>query len=53
MQQAAKQAKAHEFISKLSEGYDTDIGEDGGQISLDSVHVWLAKSGEGAGGATT
>ena len=33
VQQAAKQAKAHEFISKLSEGYDTDIGEDGGRLS--------------------
>ncbi len=33
VQLAAKQAKAHEFISKLSEGYDTDIGEDGSRLS--------------------
>lgn len=31
--QAAKNARAHSFIRKLSNGYDTQIGEDGGNIS--------------------
>jgi subfamily B ATP-binding cassette protein MsbA len=31
---AAKAAEAHEFISKLPEGYDTQIGEKGGLLSI-------------------
>lgn len=31
--QAAKIANAHEFITQLSEGYDTNIGDDGGKLS--------------------
>ena len=31
--QAAKLANAHDFISKLPDGYDTDIGSFGGQVS--------------------
>jgi ATP-binding cassette subfamily B (MDR/TAP) protein 1 len=30
---AAKAASAHEFITSLSDGYDTDIGTGGGQLS--------------------
>ena len=30
---AAKQAEAHEFITRLSDGYDTDIGERGSKLS--------------------
>ena len=30
---AAKQARADEFITKLPDGYDTDIGEDGSRLS--------------------
>ncbi|WP_182418250.1 ABC transporter ATP-binding protein [Bartonella sp. HY038] len=30
---AAKDANAHEFIIKLRDGYDTDIGENGGNLS--------------------
>ena len=30
---AAKQAEAHDFITQLSEGYDTDIGERGSKLS--------------------
>lgn len=33
MQQAAKDAHAHNFIKRLSKGYDTVIGEDGGSLS--------------------
>ena len=31
--EAAKQAHAHSFIRRLPNGYDTKIGEDGGQLS--------------------
>ena len=31
--EAAKQAKAHSFIKRLPNGYDTVIGEDGGSLS--------------------
>ncbi|XP_075770914.1 antigen peptide transporter 1-like isoform X1 [Pelodiscus sinensis] len=30
---AARRANAHGFIDRLSQGYDTDVGETGGQIS--------------------
>jgi ATP-binding cassette subfamily B protein len=30
---AAKAANAHEFIMKLPQGYDTDVGENGGNLS--------------------
>ena len=33
MQQAAKDAHAHNFIKRLPKGYDTVIGEDGGSLS--------------------
>ncbi|XP_044063696.1 antigen peptide transporter 1 [Siniperca chuatsi] len=33
MYRAAKLASAHEFIMELSNGYDTDAGEKGGQVS--------------------
>lgn len=33
MYRAAKQACAHEFITELSDGYNTDAGEKGGQVS--------------------
>ncbi|XP_034030176.1 antigen peptide transporter 1-like [Thalassophryne amazonica] len=33
MIEAAKLASAHDFISDLSSGYDTDAGEKGGQVS--------------------
>ena len=31
--QAARQAHAHEFITQLTDGYETDIGEHGGRLS--------------------
>ncbi|KAM6909918.1 antigen peptide transporter 1 [Xenentodon cancila] len=33
MVRAAEQASAHNFITELSNGYDTDAGEKGGQVS--------------------
>ena len=33
MVEAAKAAHAHSFIKRLPQGYDTVIGEDGGNIS--------------------
>ncbi|XP_061530800.1 antigen peptide transporter 1 [Phycodurus eques] len=33
MYQAARMASAHDFITTLSKGYDTDTGEKGGQVS--------------------
>ncbi|KAM9309799.1 LOW QUALITY PROTEIN: antigen peptide transporter 1 [Pholidichthys leucotaenia] len=33
MYEAAKLASAHDFIKELSNGYDTDAGEKGGQVS--------------------
>lgn len=31
--QAAKDANAHDFISALDDGYETDVGEGGSQMS--------------------
>ena len=33
IQEAAKKANAHEFISKLPDGYNTNVGERGAQLS--------------------
>uniref|UniRef100_A0A8C2DGX7 Transporter associated with antigen processing, subunit type t, teleost specific n=1 Tax=Cyprinus carpio TaxID=7962 RepID=A0A8C2DGX7_CYPCA len=33
VKEAARKANAHNFISKLVQGYDTDVGECGGQLS--------------------
>ena len=33
IEEAARSAHAHEFISKLEDGYQTDIGEHGGRLS--------------------
>uniref|UniRef100_A0A8C7PER9 Transporter associated with antigen processing, subunit type a n=1 Tax=Oncorhynchus mykiss TaxID=8022 RepID=A0A8C7PER9_ONCMY len=33
VQEAARRANAHSFISHLEKGYDTDVGERGGQLS--------------------
>lgn len=33
VERAARRAYAHEFISELPDGYDTDIGEHGGRLS--------------------
>ncbi|MCI4384397.1 hypothetical protein PGIGA_G00038210 [Pangasianodon gigas] len=34
VKEAAKKANAHDFICRLEEGYDTDVGESGGQLSI-------------------
>lgn len=33
VEEAAKKANAHDFICRLDKGYDTDVGESGGQMS--------------------
>ncbi|XP_037330989.2 antigen peptide transporter 2-like [Pungitius pungitius] len=33
IQEAARKANAHDFIMKLEEGYDAEVGEGGGQLS--------------------
>merc|ERR1719343_1925993 len=33
IEEAAKQANAHDFIMKLPDGYDTDVGDKGSQLS--------------------
>ncbi|XP_036428429.1 antigen peptide transporter 2 [Colossoma macropomum] len=33
VKEAAKKASIHDFICKLDQGYDTDVGEHGGQLS--------------------
>jgi len=33
IEEAAKQANAHDFISQLPDGYDTDVGDKGSQLS--------------------
>lgn len=38
--QAAKEANAHDFIQEFKDGYDTLVGEKGGQLSGGQV-VWV------------
>ena len=33
IQESGKLANAHEFVSKMNDGYDTHIGEKGGRLS--------------------
>lgn len=48
---AAKSSHAHSFIKRLSEGYDTVIGEDGGNLSQGQKQLLCINKGN-AGIAT-
>lgn len=46
VEQAAREAHAHEFVLALPRGYDTDLGEVGSRLRADSASgsAWLAPS---------
>ena len=42
VENSAKDANAHEFITELKEGYETNVGESGSQISGDMLFIsWI------------
>uniref|UniRef100_A0A8C4Z5D7 Transporter associated with antigen processing, subunit type a n=1 Tax=Gadus morhua TaxID=8049 RepID=A0A8C4Z5D7_GADMO len=44
VQQAAKKANAHNFISQLEKGYDTEVGERGGLSKSEKQRVAIARA---------